>query len=198
MQRHRLAGVVALATAVAVTSAVGAQAAPTGSSVVDHTYSCRVRAQRYIDLDASVTLPPAQKRPRPATVNVFTVDKTIERNGLDFNVPQIFFQAVKKSLMIDRANCRRSSKRVPLKPTGLPPGAQIVTPTYLGSLDERCVTTKRVLLRLRITMEDGVPAVALIAIRNDSKARKPIAFVNWKPRRIKGYLGKSCVTNGTG
>lgn len=62
-----------MVAAAAVTASVSAHAAPTavsratrGSNVVDRTCSCRVRPQRYVDLDASVTLPPAQNRPRPA------------------------------------------------------------------------------------------------------------------------------------
>jgi hypothetical protein len=205
MQDPRGLRIVALVAAAAVTAAVSARAASTapsrtheGSSVVDSTYSCQVRAQHYIDLDTTVTLPPAQKQPRPAMLNLFTVEKIIKRNGLDFNVPQLLFEAVKNSLRVDRESCRRSSRRIPLEPTGLAPGAQTVTPTYLGSLDERCVTTKRVLLRFRITTQSGVPAQALVAIRNDTRTRRAVEFVNWKPRKIKGYFAKRCVSTGTG
>lgn len=198
MQHQRGVWIVTTVAAVAVTAAVSAQAAPTGPRVVDGSYSCLVRAERYIDVHTSVTLPPFQNRPRPATLSLFTVEKTIKRNGLDFNVPQLFFQAVKSSLSIDRSNCIRSSRRVALKPTGLPSGAQTVSPTYLGSLDERCVTTKRVLLHLRITMQSGTPTSALVAIRDDTKTRRAVEFLNWKPRKIKGYFSKSCVSIGAG
>lgn len=205
MQYLRGVGIVGAFAAFAVTAAVSAHAATTGpsrasggSNIVDGSYSCRVRAQRYVDLDTSVTLPPAQKQPRPATLSLFTTDKTIKRNGLDFNVPQLFFQGAKGSLEIDRSTCVRSSRRTALAPTGLPAGAQTVTPNYLGSLDERCGTAKRVLLHFRITTQSGIPVQALVAVRNDTKSRRAVEFVNWKPRKIKGYFGKNCVSNGTG
>ena len=204
MRYQRGVGIFATVAAVAVTAAVSAHAGPTrpsrasaGSSVVNSSYSCRVRAQHYIDLDTSVTLPPSQDQPRPATLSLFTVEKTIKRNGLDFNVPQVFFQAAKASLRIDRSTCVRSSRRIPLKPAGLP-GPQTVTPAYLGSLDERCVTTKRVLIHLRVTMQNGTPTSALVAVRNDTRTRLAVEFLNCKPRKIKGYFSKSCVSLNSG
>ena len=198
MQYRRGVWIGAVVAASAVTAAVSAHAAPTGSDVVDGSYSCLVRAQRYIDVHTSVTLPPSQNQPRPATLSLFTVEKTIKRNGFDFNVPQVFFQAAKNSLKLDRLTCVRSARRIALKPTGLPHSAQTVTPTYLGSLDQRCVTTKRVLLHLRITMQSGTPTSALVAVRDDTKTRRAVEFLNWKPRRIRGYFSKSCVSIGAG
>jgi len=198
MRYQRGVWIVAAVAAVAVTATVSAPAAPTGSTVVNGSFSCLVRAERYIDVHASVTLPPSQNQPRPATLSLFTVEKTIKRNGFNFNVPQVFFQAAKNSLKIDRLTCIRSARRIALKPTGLPAGAQTVTPTYLGSLDERCVTTKRVLFHLRLTMRAGKPTSALVAIRDDAKTRRAVEFLNWKPRKIKGYFGKSCVSIGAG
>lgn len=198
MQYQRGVWIVAAVSAVAVTAAVGAHAEPARSEVLNGSYTCLVRAQRYIDVHASVTLPPFQSRPRPATLSLFTLEKTIKRNGFDFNVPQVFFQAAKNSLKIDRLTCVRSSRRITLKPNGLPAGAQTVTPTYLGSLDQRCVTTKRVLLHLRITTQSGSPTSALVAIRDDTKKRRAVEFLNWKPRKIKGYFSKSCVSIGAG
>ena len=194
---------VTMVAAVAVTAAVTAHAAPArpagasaGSGTVDKTYSCRVRAERYIDLNTTVTLPPTQNHPRPANLNLFTVEKTFKENGFTFNLPQVIFQAAKNSLKIDRPTCRPSSRRVSLRPTGLPSRAQTVTPQYLGSLNERCVTAKRVLVHLRIAMSGGVPTSALLAVRNDNETRRPIELVDWKPRKIKGYFGRSCVASG--
>jgi len=194
MQRLGTAGVVTVIAAIAVTAVVSAHAAPT--SVVDRTYSCKVRPQRYIDLNTSVTLPPTQGNPRPATLNLFTVEKTFNSNGFTFNLPQVIFRATKNSLKIDRPTCRASSRKVALKPSGLPSHAQTVTPQYLGSLDERCGTAKRVLVHLRITLSGGVPTTALMAVRNDTRTRRPVEFVNWRPRKIKGWFGKSCVAAG--
>ena len=181
--------------AIAVTAVVSAQAAPT--SVVDRTYSCQVRPQRYIDLNTSVTLPPTQNVRRPANLNLFTV-KTFKQNGYTFNLPQVFFEAAKgTNPKIDKPTCRRSSRKVALKPSGLRL-TDTVTPEYLGLFDERCVTAKRVLVHLRITVSGGVPVSALVAVRNDSRTRRPVEFVNWKPRKIKGYFGRSCVSTANG
>jgi hypothetical protein len=198
MTHPRTVGVVTAISAIAVTAAVSAQAAPT--SVVDRTYSCKVRPQHYIDLNTSVTLPPTQDAPqRPANLNLFTVKKTFKKNGFNFNLPQVFFRAAKGSnLKIDTPTCRRSSRKAVLRPTGLPSHAETVTPQYLGFFAERCVTAKRVLVHLRITLSGGVPVSALAAVRNDNETRLPVEFINWKPRNIKGYFSKRCVSTANG
>lgn len=197
MRGLRGVGIGTAVAAIAVTVAVGAEAAPT--SVVDRTYSCKVRPQHYIDLNTSVTLPPTQSVLRPANLNLFTVKKTFKENGYTFNLPQVFFQAAKGSNpKIDTPTCRRSSRKAALKPTGLPSHPETVTPGYLGLFDERCVTAKRVLVHVRIALSGGVPTAALLAVRNDTRTRRPVEFLNWKPRKIKGYFAKSCVSTANG
>ena len=196
MKRLRGVGVVTAVAAIAVTAVVSAHAAP--ASVVDRIYSCKVRPAHYIDLTTSVTLPPSQNAQRPANLNLFTVKKTFNSNGFKFNLPQVIFQATPNSLKIDRQTCRPSSRKVPLERTGLSSRAQTVTPAYLGSIDERCVTAKRVLVHLRLTLSGGAPTAALVAVRNDNRNRRPVEFLNWKPRKIKGYFAKSCVSTDSG
>jgi hypothetical protein len=184
--------VVVVAVTVTVVSNVGA--APASSTrVVDRTYSCKVRPARYIDLESSVTLPPENGQPRPGQVRVTTVKKGIQRNGITFYVPQVFFEEKKDSLDVDRSTCRRSSRRVPLKTTGLPTPGETATPTHTGSVNGRCSTTKRVLVHLKVTMTNGKPEKALLAVRNDNEKSKPIVFYRWSPSKIVGYLGNSCV-----
>lgn len=197
MKRLRTIGIVTVISAIAVTAAVSAHAAPT--SVVDRTYSCKVRPQRYIDLNTSVTLPPTQDAPqRPANLNLFTVKKTFKQNGFTFNLPQVFFQAAKgTNPKIDKPTCRPSSRKVALKPSGLRL-TDTVTPRYLGFFDQRCVTAKRVLVHVRITLSGGVPVAALVAVRNDNRTRRPVEFITWRSRKIKGYFGKSCVSTANG
>jgi len=62
--------IVGLLTAALGAAALGAHAssaAPTradrAASTLDKTYSCRVRKQHYVDLYASVTLPPLSRTP---------------------------------------------------------------------------------------------------------------------------------------
>jgi hypothetical protein len=187
-------GVVVLFVVVTVTVVTNVGAAPASSAkVVDRTYSCRVRLARYIDLETSVTLPPENGRPRPGQVRVTTVKKGIQRNGMTFYVPQVFFEEKTDSLDVDRAACRRSSRRVPLKSAGLPTPGETATPTHTGSVNGRCSTAKRVLVHLKLTMTNGKPEKALFAIRNDKAKSKPVAFYRWSPSKIVGYLGNTCV-----
>jgi hypothetical protein len=192
--KRRGVGVVVILVAVTVTVVANVGAAPASSTrVVDRTYSCKVRPARYIDLETSVTLPPENGQPRPGQVRVTTVRKGIERNGMTFYVPQVFFEEKKDSLDVDGSACRRSSRRVPLKTTGLPTPGETATPTHTGSVNGRCSTTKRVLVHLKLTMQNGKPEKALLAVHNDNEKSKPIAFYRWSPSKIVGYLGKSCV-----
>jgi hypothetical protein len=179
---------------VTLTVVANVGAAPASSArVVDRTYSCKVRPAHYIDLESSVTLPPENGRPRPGQVRVTTVKKGIQRNGLTFFVPQVFFEEEKDSFDVDSAACHRSSRRIPLKTTGLPTPGETATPTHTGSVNGRCSTTKRLLVHLKLTITDGKPEKALFAIRNDKAKSKPIAFYRWSPSKIVGYLGNVCV-----
>jgi hypothetical protein len=192
--KRRWFGVAVVVVAVTVTVVANVGAAPANSTrVVDRTYSCKVRPARYIDVESSVTLPAENGQPRPGQVRVTTVKKGIQRNGITFYVPQVFFEEQKDSLDVDRSACRRSSRRVPLKTTGLPTPGETATPTHAGSVSGRCSTTKRVFVHLKITMQNGKPENALVALRNDSDKSKPVAFYRWSPSKIVAYLGKTCV-----
>ncbi len=160
---------------------------------MDPTYSCKVRPARYIDLESSVTLPPENGQPRPGQVRVTTVKKGIQRNGITFYVPQVFFEEKKDSFDVDRSACHRSSRRVPLKSAGLPTPAETATPSHTGSINGRCSTAKRVLVHLKLTMQNGKPEQAQVALRNDSEKSKPVAFYRWSPSKVVAYLGKTCV-----
>jgi hypothetical protein len=174
---------------VAAASAFGASATP--ASVLDRTYSCRVRQEHYVDVNTSVTLPPEQGYPRPAQLWLDTVHKTQLVGGLHAVVAQVRFEAVKNSLSIDTSLSRHSSHAVALEPAGLPL-YETATPDHLGKIDARCGTAKRVLVRFRIELTAGKPLHALFAVRNDTSKSKPVEFVKWSPAKITGYLGKSC------
>ncbi|MGZ4372588.1 MAG: hypothetical protein ACXVRQ_10375 [Gaiellaceae bacterium] len=198
MQRRTGIGVVSVSAAAVVAAAItyAAPAAPRSpgeSHILDSTYSCRVRAQHYVDFDLSITVKPQPDQVEPAQARIDTVPKTITLGGTEFNVPQILFQSVKNSLKVDQTNCRRSSRKVAVKPAGLP-AFETVTPRYLGEIQARCATVKRVLVRFRIQMKNHTPQQALIAVRNDDAKMKKLAFFNWKPHKISSHLAKSCVS----
>lgn len=183
-----------IVAAVTIVAAASVGAAPGSSKqVVDRTYSCKVRPAHYIDLESSVTLPPENGQPRPGQVRVTTVKKGIQQNGMTFYVPQVFFEEKKGSLDVDRSTCRRSSRRVPLRPTGLPTPGQTATPSHAGSINGRCSTAKRLLVHFKLTMQNGKPEKALVALRNDREKSKLVAFYRWSPSKIVAYLGKTCV-----
>ena len=115
--RRRWFRVAVVVVAVTVTVVANVGAAPASSTrVVDRTYSCKVRPARYIDLESSVTLPPENGQPRPGQVRVTTVKKGIQRNGITFYVPQVFFEEKKDSLDVDRSACRGSSSTRRMSP----------------------------------------------------------------------------------
>jgi hypothetical protein len=185
-------GLVATASAFAAASA----RAGGGSQVLDKTYTCRVRPQHYIDVNTSVSLPPVTSGyPTPAQLWLDTVHKTKPIGNLLAVVPQVAFEARKNTLQIDKALCRRSSHRVPLKPAGVPL-YETVTPEHGGHINARCGSTKRVLVRFRIKLTAGKPQQALFAVRNDAVKARPLEFVKWSSTKITGYLGNSCTDTG--
>jgi hypothetical protein len=175
-------------------SAAPARAAA-GASTLDKTYSCRVRKQHFIDLYASVTLPPADNRAQPGVLDMITGTRVTQRNGAVVEVAQVSLQATRNSLRIDPKSCRRVKHGIPLKPKGLPGPPTRVTPSLFGHDSERCDTASRVLVRLRVQSTDHTPTHALLAIRNDNAKRRPIAFYNWSPSKLTIYIGNSCTSS---
>jgi hypothetical protein len=202
MHRREIWIVVLLAATLgaAATGAHASSAAPTrattGTSTTDATYSCRVSSQRLVDLGASVTLPPSKGRSQPGVLVVTTGTKTSTHSGVTTTVAQVGIRAVKNGVKVDTSSCSRVKRRIPLKPKGLPGPPTTVTPTLFGHDSEYCGAAARVLVRLRLTTTNRVPSHALLAIRNDNKSRRPIAFYNWSPSKITLYTGKSCTATG--
>jgi hypothetical protein len=124
-----------------------------------------------------------------------TVHKTAPVGGLETVVPQVEIDATTGRPRIDKSLCRPSSRRVALKPAGLPL-YETVTQHHLGRIDARCAAAKRVLVRFRITLTGGKPEKALFGIRNDATESRPIEFVKWSPSKVTGYLGNGCTDTG--
>lgn len=208
MRQHRGIRIASASAAVAVVALTGAYSARAsasqrqGSQVLDSTYSCQVQAQHYIDVNASVSLAAAQGMPRPAQVWLDTAGKTKQVTnsaGITYQQaqPQVWFQAVKNSLIVDRQACSRSSRAVPLEPAGLTSDGTL-TPTFRGSDVARCAVprhTKRVLVHVRITVKNATPQQALVAIRNDDAKHRPVEFIRWSPRKVTAYLANSCTSS---
>jgi hypothetical protein len=194
---------IAAAVALAAVATAGPYAAPAISAraggvtrVVDRTYLCRVRPEHYVDVNASVALPPdSSGHPILAQLWLDTVHKTAPVGGLMAVVPQVEFEGRKNSLQVDTSLCHPSSRRVALKHVGLPL-YETATPHVFGHVDERCVTAKRVLVRFRIEMKHGAPQQALFTVRDGDAKSRPVEFINWRPRKITTYVGEHCTDMG--
>lgn len=183
----------AAAVGVHASSAAPSRAA-TGTTTSDTTYSCRVRSERFINLYASITQPPAQNKPQPGLLVLTTGTKTVTKNGTTVTVSQIGLSAKKNSLRIDKTSCVHVKKQIPLKPKGLPSPPVTATPSVPRNDNETCDTAARVLVRLRLWTTDGAPTHALFAVRNDNARNRPVAFYNWSPNKFSGYTSRSCTT----
>ena len=194
-----LVALVAAAIGAALLGAPRSSAAPAGGtseSNIDATYSCPVRHAHYIDLYGSPTLPPVDNQPQPGVLSLTTGVRASQQNGALIEVAQVSLTARKNSLRIDKKSCRRVNHQIPLTPKGLPRPPTVATPDIFGHVNGRCVTSARVLVRLRLKTTNHTPTHALLAVRNENAKSRPIAFYTWNPRKVTGYSAKSCVSTG--
>jgi hypothetical protein len=191
-----IVGVLAAALGAAALGVHASSAAPArasaAASTFDATYSCRVRKQHYVNLNASVTLPPVDNQPQPGVLLLTTVQKTHTKNGVMITVAQVSFSAKKNTLTIDKSTCSRVKHKIPLKRKGISGPPIVVTPSLYGHDSESCGTAGRVLVRLRLEMKNQAPSHALLAIRNQNAKKRPVAFYNWTPNRVSAYISNSC------
>lgn len=183
--------IVSVAVAFTVAATASAFAAPASATqaqatrVVDRTYSCHVWRRQPFIFGTQVRVPPGgQIAAQPAMASVTTAAD---------HAYQVVFKDVKDSLRVDAAQCRPSSRRVALKPSGLRL-YQTVTPQFEALLNGRCPThVGRVLVRFRVSLTNGTPQRASFAVSKKG-AKRPLVFFKWSPKKISGYLAKSCTT----
>jgi hypothetical protein len=197
-RRVTVSALAALGMSTAVAAALGAPSLFFATkSVLDRTYSCAVPSKttasgdvRAMNLNANVAHEYYNPVPQ-SDVTVFTVFNKKAANG--FTVPQLEFSSLKNSFRVDGSLCRRSSRAVPLKAAGLEPQGTI-TRDLNGHFGDQCITSARVVVRVRLETSDGVPTRGQLAIRDDNTKAAPIAFVNWKPTRISYALRPTCTS----
>ena len=199
MHRRRgiwIFGLLAAALAAAAIGVHTSSAAPSGgtggAATLDKTYSCPVSSERYVDLYASVTRPPLNNRPQPGGLNVNTGVNTSTNGGTTVSVSQVSLAATKNSLRIDTSFCRRVKQQIPLKPKGLPSPPTTFTKHGFGQIGAQCGSTSRVLIRLQLRSANHTPSHALLAIRNQNAKGRPLAFINWSPRKVSVYTARTC------
>jgi hypothetical protein len=151
-----------------------------------------VSKQHSINVYGSVTLPPANDKPQPGLLVLTTGAKTVVKNGVTTTVSQLGLGAKKNSLKIDKSSCSRVKHQIPLKPKGLASPPRTATPNLFGHVSVQCGTTARVLVRLLLTTKAGVPAHALLAVRNGGAKGRPLAFYNWTAGKVSAYSAVTC------
>lgn len=87
----------------------------------------------------------------------------------------------------------RSAARVPLTHAGLPPATIVGPGDGLGSRNGlTCLSGSRITVRIRATVDRAnAPIAAQVAIRTGKKLR-PLAFLDWTPKRIVAYVSPDC------
>jgi hypothetical protein len=203
MRRRRGIWIFVLLAAAVAAAALGAHAssaAPGGgtgfAATLDKTYSCPVSSERYVSLNASVTLPPVNNRPQPGVLSVSTGVNVSTQNGTTVVVSQFGLEAAKNTLRIDTSSCHRVKQQIPLKPKGLPGPPTTITKKLFGRFSTQCTSTARVLIRLRLTTANHTPSHAVLAIRDQNAKSRPVAFVKWSPRKISLYTARGCLGSG--
>jgi hypothetical protein len=88
------------------------------------------------------------------------------------------------------------NKKIALTRKGLSGPPAIATPNLYSHVTMNCGTAAKVLVRLRLTLQAGVPTQALVAMRNENAKNRPVAFYAWNPRKITAYTANSCVQTG--
>jgi hypothetical protein len=186
------------AAAAAIGAAVGVHASSAspggvgvGAGTTNATYSCLVGEQRSVNVYGSVTLPPQDGRKQPGLLVVTTGAKTSTKNGVTTTVSQVGVGAKKHGLKIDTSSCTRVKHQISLKPKGLG-SPTTATRNLFGHITADCSARSRVLVRLLLTTKAGVPAHALLAVRNTDAKRRPLAFYEWTPSKVTAYSAASC------
>jgi hypothetical protein len=195
-RRWRRTSIALAAVTIAAIAAASAFAAGLGTdaraSVIDRTLSCAtsLQAQRPVMwVQANVKT----KRNPVASLDVITLPATTW--VVTGQKQQMSIGAAKDGFGIDDGSCTASKQRVPLVPSGLP-ASTTVTSTFLGSFWETCRTADhnradRTLLHVHVTLKNGIPATAQLAIRNEATG-KPVGYVEWTPKRVASWFGPAC------
>lgn len=162
--------------------------AMSGTAVVDRTVQCQVPQQAGIPI---VTLQ-ASPISRNALVAAGLWALVNERNGSG-GVTLLGVANVANGYAAPAAGWCRPAPRIPLAASGVP--REGVYRSYSGGLGEgngaRCPSAATVTIRLRATILKGVAVAAQLAVRSGKKER-PIAFVDWTPKKVTTYLTDDC------
>jgi hypothetical protein len=91
----------------------------------------------------------------------------------------------------------KAAKTIPLTPSGLPrEGVYIGKDDGLGGLNgAQCLVGSRVTVRVRASIgRNETPVAGKLALWTGTKKLRPVAFVEWTPKRTTVYLAADCRT----
>jgi hypothetical protein len=87
------------------------------------------------------------------------------------------------------------ARQIPLARAGLPLFDTFVAPNpglgSTGNMNASCFTGSRITARLHATIKKGAAVSAQLAVRSGKKQR-PVAFVDWTPKRVTVYFSGDC------
>jgi hypothetical protein len=204
-RRWRLTSMAAAAVAISAVAAASVLAAQTRHSsatgkttVVDRTISCQVAPTHAVYVAASVDIhaSPDHNNPArffPALVGVTTWPRYATPNDPRSAIlGQLALNGSEKGITVDPLRCRTSRNSVALLPAGLPSNGTD-TASFLGGVQRVCDGAGRVLVHYRVTEVDGVPQQAHVAVRDDDRRAKPLAYIDWTTKRVTTYTPAACL-----
>jgi hypothetical protein len=204
-RRWRLTAIAAAAVAISVVAAasvLGAQtlrSSATGkTTVVDRTIACRVAPTHAVYVSGSVDIHASADHNNPARFYPGVASVTTWPRYATPNDPrsailgQFTLNGSEKGITVDPLRCRTSRNSVALLPAGLPSNGTD-TASFLGGIQRVCDGAGRVLVHYRVTEVDGVPQQAHVAVRDDNRRAKPLAYIDWTTKRVTTYTPAACL-----
>ena len=216
-RRWRLISVAAVTVAVAGTSAAGVLAFGSGGGgPLDRTLSCPAPQDRLAVLaqvkghttyayqagspNPNKDVPwypglPLHTRPvpHPALVEV-DAGRHIVINAGPHTLYQTTFAGAspsyKSGYSFDGTVCKQA-RTIPFTSTGLKK-IGVFTGTRGGGVSAECTLTSPATMRMRVTLgKSGLPTAATLTLRGGKKLR-PVAYVEWTPKRVSVWLAAGC------
>jgi hypothetical protein len=183
---RRAAAALAVVALASLTTAAVFASGRSGAAVVDQTWSCAVTPTitgvPRIEMHASVDT--------PRTTAFFQLTVMPDASTEFHELTQLSFFHRPDSFTVDEHRCSRSKAVIPFGTAKLVPNG-VVTTSFVGGVGALCATGASIIFHVRATLAHGTPTRARVAIRT---GRKPVAYVDWSPKRISTYFERGCPT----
>ena len=191
----------AIGAAAVLAARSGFEGAAGGTKTVDRTLACGLKTDLGTGLwiGAGVEEPPDEGSPQPSWLNARPGDIRLTGTGSFAAVSRLLYDwlpngthvPVKNGYAFDDTVCQRAA-RMPLAPSGLP-SLGVFSHAGNAYLSLYCpYATAPMFVRMRVTVKNGVPKAAQLAVRVGRKSR-PVAFIDWTPTRFTAYGSSGCL-----